>query len=70
MPHIVLFIVKLTVEIKSEPVYYVCRTEKLEIFYNNKEELKISVMKFESLPTLYFIRDLHIIIILIISGIL
>lgn len=27
MPHIVLFIVKLIVEIKSEPVYYMCRTE-------------------------------------------
>lgn len=61
MPHIVLFIVKVIIEIKSEPVYYMCRTEKLEIFYNNEEYLNISeIKKFESLLTLYFIRDIYI----------
>lgn len=48
MLHIVLFIVKLITEVKSGPVYYMYRTGKLEILYNNKEELKISeIKKFE-----------------------
>lgn len=48
------------IEIKPGSVYYMYRTEKLDIF-PNAEELKVSEFKeSESPPTLYFTSDTNI----------
>ena len=60
MLHILLLRVKLIVGIKSGTVYYMCRTEKLELFPHNEEDLKVSEFKFESLPVLHITSNIYV----------